>query len=72
MARAKHFTPIHPLRMADAITEINTRAGAVIMTAHTARDLAPTANETQLRTLLATVCSAVDELQAALWTGEEG
>jgi hypothetical protein len=58
--------------MAEAITEINQRAGTVIMTAHTARDLAAGANEAQLRTLLENVCKAVDELQAALWTGDEG
>jgi hypothetical protein len=72
MARAKQFVPVHPLRMAEAITEINHRAGAVIMAAHTARDLAPGASEAQLRILIKTVCDTADELQAALWTGEEG
>lgn len=55
MARSKTFIPVHPLRMAEAITEINQRAGNVIMSAHTARDLMTGANEAQLRTLLNTV-----------------
>lgn len=68
----KTFKPIHPLRMAEAITEINTRAGAVIITAHTARDLAPGANEAQLRTLINSICDSADALQACLWNEDEG
>lgn len=71
MAKAK-FVPVHPLRMAEAITEINHRAGAVIMAAQTARDLAADANPVQLRILITAFCDAADELQAALWSGEEG
>jgi hypothetical protein len=68
---AKKFEPIHPLAMAKAIEEINTRAGAVIMTANTARDLAPGANEAQLRTLIKAVCDAADDLRAALWSDDQ-
>ena len=72
MARAKTFQAIHPLRMADALLEINTRAGNLVMHAHNARDLAQGANEAQLRTLLESVCKAADDLKAALWTEDEG
>lgn len=68
----KTFKPIHPLRMAEAITEINDRVSAVVMAAHTARDLAADANEAQLRTLIKTMCDKVDDLRTALWDGDEG
>jgi hypothetical protein len=74
MARAKHFDPVHPLRMAEAITEINHRAGAVIAAAHTARDLAaqPDMSAAQLRVLIDQFSKAADDLRAALWPDDEG
>lgn len=64
--------PIHPLAMADALREINDQASAVVMSAHTARDLMADANADQLRIILAQVCTQIEKLREAMWPDEEG
>jgi hypothetical protein len=70
MAR-KNFTPIHPLAMAQALEEINSRAGLLLATIQSVQSVADGADADMCRKLLGRIADAADNLRAVIWPDEE-
>jgi len=68
---AKHFEPIHPLAMAEAITEINDRASYLMAEIRTVVDLLDLMTHDQLKGQIAKVAASADNLHAAMFPADD-
>ena len=67
----KRFEAIHLLAIAEAITEINTRASYLMLEVQTVADLLDHMSHDQLKTQVAKLSASASNLRAAMFPGEE-
>lgn len=70
MARKKTPDPIHPLRMAAALEQLNERVGMLLMRIENVRGLSDKTDAEALRALLATIADEADRVREVIWPEE--
>jgi hypothetical protein len=70
MTRKKTFQPIHPLAMAEAITEINIRAGYLLAEIQTVSDLMEHMDHDQLKAHVTKVALSANDLRDIMYSDE--
>jgi len=71
MARRDTFQPIHPLAMAEAITEINHRASYLIAEIRTVVDLMDHMSHDQLKAQITKVAASAENLRSGMFPEDE-